>query len=77
MGERKTTQITAPDIDANTLFGLYMLIPGNENKEFDDFINFMSEESVDRQLFLDKYCSYKYVEIEETVVLQYKLKAND
>ena len=74
MEERKTTLISAPDIDANKLFGIYILIPGNQDKTLDDFTNFLTTESVDRELFLNEHCTYKYIEVEDSVILRYNIK---
>lgn len=60
--------------DTETLYGKYIEIPGNKEASFDDFYEFLSVESADRQLFLEEYCIYKFVEVENTVVLKFSLK---
>lgn len=67
--------ISSPNMDdTETLYGKYIEIPGNKEASFDDFYEFLSVESADRQLFLEEYCIYKFVEVENTVVLKFSLK---
>lgn len=72
--DERITIVTAPDIDASTLFGLYLLIPGNQNLMRDDFVKFLSTGSVDRQLFLGEHCDYQFIDKGSVVLLSYKLK---
>lgn len=74
MEERKTILVSAPDIDANKLFGIYILIPSNQEKTLDDFTNFLTTESVERDLFLNEHCSYKFLEKEDSIILRYNIK---
>lgn len=60
--------------DTETLYGKYIEIPGNEDASFDDFYEFLSVESAGRQLFLEEYCTYEFIEVENTVVLKYSVK---
>ena len=73
MEERKTTQIAATEVDINLLYGLYMLEPGMDQASQDEFYDFISTESIERELFLEKYCEYQYKEINEVVVVQFKV----
>lgn len=60
--------------DTETLYGKYIETPGNEDASFEDFYEFLSVESSARQVFLEEYCTYGFVEIENTVVLKFSLK---
>ena len=67
--------ISSPNMeDTETLYGKYIEIPGNEGAGLDDFYEFLSVESAGRQLFLEEYCTYEFVEAGNTVVLKYSVK---
>lgn len=74
--EGKRIRLSAPGIDASILFGIYINLPKNADKDIslNDFIIFLSAESVDRELFLNKYCIYEFIEKEDSIILRYKVK---
>lgn len=70
-----STVVSSPNFeDTEVLYGKYLEMPGNEDKSIDMFYEFLAIESIDRQLFLDEYCMYDFITVENSVVLKYSLK---
>jgi hypothetical protein len=66
------TIISTPSIaDTNVLFAKWRAIPGNGSKSLSDFYKFLTEESVDRSMFLERYTIESYVKGSIVVVKIY------
>lgn len=67
--------LSCPNIeDKEDLYSIFTSISGNEEKTIDDFYDFLSKESSARALFLNEYCKYTLVTIENSVILKYQKK---
>lgn len=73
--EEKRNIVSSPNIlDTEALFVIFIGLEGNSEKTPEDFNEFLSIDSVDRRLFLDKYCDYEFKPVGETTVLVYSQK---
>lgn len=73
--EEKRNIVSSPNIiDTEALFVIYISLDGNSEKTPEDFNEFLSIDSVDRRLFLDQYCDYKFKPTGKTTVLVYSRK---
>lgn len=73
MGEK--VYLSSPNVESvDELFETFKSLPGRSDYTRDDFFEFMTVDSPDRQSFLNTYCRYDLVPVRNSYVLKVEPK---